>query len=182
MSMQVDFGKYWMYRNDARRVKVYFFAAVMSHSRHKFTYFSRSPFTSEPTGYAHPLDIQFYGAKPQKVIRDQDKVLINSENLGDVGFTKAFQAFVSSEHFKRVGAIIVDDGDPISVSESFPWLLCLYIFALLLRFSASMATLILSRISSAETSYSGNSLSKSFSLRNNCGERRREYITLERIL
>ena len=57
-----------------------------------------------------------------------------------------------------------------------------YSFALLLRFSASIATLILSRISSAETSYLGNILSKSFSLWNNCGERRREYITLERIL
>ncbi len=102
MSMQVDFGEYWMHRNDARRVKVYFFAAVMSHSRHKFTYFSRSPFTSELTIYAHQLAFQFYGGKPQEVIYDQDKVLIHSENLGDVVLTKAFQAFVSSEHFKCV--------------------------------------------------------------------------------
>ena len=57
-----------------------------------------------------------------------------------------------------------------------------YILALILRFSVSIATLILSRISSAETSYLGNILSKSLSLWNNCGERRREYITLERIL
>ena len=102
MSMQVDFGEYWMHRNDTRRVKVYFFVAVMSYSRHKFTYFSRSPFTSELTIYAHQLAFQFYGGKPQEIIYDQDKVLIHSENLGDVVLTKAFQAFVSSEHFKCV--------------------------------------------------------------------------------
>ena len=100
MSMQVDFGEYWMHRNDTRRVKVYFFVAVMSYSRHKFTYFSRSPFTSELTIYAHQLAFQFYGGKPQEIIYDQDKVIIHSENLGDVVLTKAFQAFVSSEHFK----------------------------------------------------------------------------------
>lgn len=33
--MQVDFGEYWMHRNDTRHVKVYFFVAVMSYSRHK---------------------------------------------------------------------------------------------------------------------------------------------------
>ena len=102
MSMQVDFGEYWMHRNDTRRVKVYFFVAVMSYSRHKFTYFSRSPFTSELTIYAHQLAFQFYGGKPQEIIYDQDKVLIHSENLGDVVLTKAFQAFVSSEHFKCI--------------------------------------------------------------------------------
>ena len=102
MSMQVDFGEYWMQRNDTRRVKVYFFVAVMSHSRQKFVYFSRSPFTTELTIYAHQLAFQFYGGKPQEIIYDQDKVLIHSENLGDVVLTKAFQAFVSSEHFKCV--------------------------------------------------------------------------------
>ena len=64
MSMQVDFGEYWMHRNDTRRVKVYFFVAVMSYSRHKFTYFSRSPFTSELTLLlaiiVSPLRRQYY--------------------------------------------------------------------------------------------------------------------------
>jgi transposase len=101
-SMQVDFGEYWMHRDDTRRVKVYFFAAVMSYSRHKFTYFSKTPFTSELAIYAHQLAFQFYGGKPQEVIYDQDKVFIHSENFGDLVLTKAFQAFVTSEHFKCV--------------------------------------------------------------------------------
>ena len=35
-SMQVDFGEYWMRRDDTRRVKVYFFVSVASRSRRKF--------------------------------------------------------------------------------------------------------------------------------------------------
>lgn len=54
-SMQVDFGEYWMRRDDTRRVKVYFFVSVMSRSRRKFVYFSRTPFTSALAIYAHPL-------------------------------------------------------------------------------------------------------------------------------
>ena len=102
VSMQADFGEYWMHRDDTRRVKVYFFAAVMSHSRHKFAYFSKTPFTSELALYAHQLAFQFYGGKPKEIVYDQDKVFIHNENLGDVVLTKAFQAFVSSEHFQCV--------------------------------------------------------------------------------
>lgn len=101
-TMQADFGEYWMHRGDSRRVKVYFFAAVMSYSRQKFTCFSKTPFTSELAVYAHQLAFQFYGGKPMEVIYDQDKVFIHNENLGDVVLTKSFQAFVSSEHFQCV--------------------------------------------------------------------------------
>ena len=53
--MQVDFGEYWMRRNDTRRVKVYFFVSVMSYSRHKFVYFSKTPFTSELAIYGNRI-------------------------------------------------------------------------------------------------------------------------------
>ena len=74
----------------------------MSRSRRKFVYFSRTPFTSALAIYAHQLAFRFYGGKPRKMIYDQDKVFISNENLGDVILTKAFQAFVSSEHFECV--------------------------------------------------------------------------------
>ncbi len=109
--MQADFGEYWMHRDDTRRVKVYFFAAVMSYSRHKFVYFSKTPFTSDLAIYAHELAFQFYGGKPREIIYDQDKVFIHNENLGDVILTRAFQAFVSSEHFR---CVFCRKGDPQS--------------------------------------------------------------------
>ena len=99
---QADFGEYWMSRGDSRRVKVYLFVMIMDNSRRKFVYFSRTPFTSELAIYAHELAFRFYGAKPHKIIYDQDKVLIVKENLGDLILTKAFQAFVASEHFECV--------------------------------------------------------------------------------
>jgi transposase len=99
---QVDFGEYWMRRDDSRRVKVYFFASVMNRSRRKFIFFSRTPFTSALAIYAHQLAFKFYGGKPREIIYDQDKVFLSSENLGDLILTKAFQAFVASEHFQCV--------------------------------------------------------------------------------
>ncbi len=109
--MQVDFGEYWMHRDDSRRVKVYFFVSVMSRSRRKFVFLSRTPFTSALAIYAHELAFQFYGGKAQEIVYDQDKVFISNENLGDVILTKAFQAFVASEHFS---CVFCRKGDPQS--------------------------------------------------------------------
>ena len=109
--MQADFGEYWMRRSDSRRVKVYFFAAVMSRSRQKFLYFSRTPFTAALAVYAHQLTFQYYGGKPGKIVYDQDKVFMTRENLGDIVLTKSFQAFVVSEHFE---CVFCRKGDPQS--------------------------------------------------------------------
>jgi transposase len=99
---QADFGEYWMLRDDSRRVKVYFFIMLLSRSRRKYFYFSRTPFTAALAVYAHQKAFAYYGGKPGKILYDQDKILLNKENLGDVILTKAFQAFVSSEHFECV--------------------------------------------------------------------------------
>ncbi|MDD4761157.1 MAG: DDE-type integrase/transposase/recombinase, partial [Bacteroidaceae bacterium] len=79
---QADFGEYWMHRNDSRRVKVYFFVMVLSSSRRKHVFFSRTPFTAEMAVYAHQMAFAFFGGKTRKILYDQDKVLISSENLG----------------------------------------------------------------------------------------------------
>ena len=99
---QVDFGEYWMKREDERRVKVYFFVMVLCRSRKKFIYFSRTPFTSDLAIYAHELAFSCYGGKPKKIIYDQDKVFIHGENLGDVILTKVFQRYLTGEHFESI--------------------------------------------------------------------------------
>lgn len=101
-SAQADFGEYWSAREDSRRVKVYFFVMVMCRSRRKFVQLSRTPFTSALAIYAHQMAFRYYGGKPRRILYDQDKVLLNKENLGDIILTKEFQAFVSSEHFECV--------------------------------------------------------------------------------
>jgi transposase len=99
---QADFGEMWMKYEDGRKLKVYFFVMVMSSSRKKYVFFSRTPFTSELAVYAHEKAFEYYGGKPKKIIYDQDSVLIHDENLGDCILTKAFQAFVNQEHFECV--------------------------------------------------------------------------------
>lgn len=99
---QVDFGEGWMQRADGSRVKVYFFVMVLSRSRYKFVYFSRTPFTTVLAIYAHQLAFQYFGCIPEKIIYDQDKVFIHSENLGDYKLTSRFRSFVTSEGFEVV--------------------------------------------------------------------------------
>lgn len=99
---QVDFGEGWMQRAGGSRVKVYFFLMVLSRSRYKFVYFSKTPFTTMLAVYAHQLAFQYFGCVPEKTVYDQDKVFIHSENLGDYKLTARFRSFVTSEGFEAV--------------------------------------------------------------------------------
>lgn len=99
---QVDFGEGWMESAVGSRVKVYFFVMVLSRSRYKFVYFSKTPFTAVLAVYAHQLAFQYFGCVPKKIVYDQDKVFLKSENLGDYKLTAPFQSFVTSERFDVV--------------------------------------------------------------------------------
>lgn len=100
---QVDFGEKYMTREDGSGSrKVYFLAISLSHSRHKFIYFRDHPFTTAWTVYAHHKAFEFYGGVPQKIIYDQDKVLLVSENHGDYIYTRGFRALVAEVGFTPV--------------------------------------------------------------------------------
>ena len=99
---QVDFGERWQKDALGNSVKVYFFAMVMSRSRHKHVYFSDRPFTTAMAVYAHELAFQFYGGVPERIIYDQDKVFIRNVNLGDLILTSGFKRLVSECGFTPV--------------------------------------------------------------------------------
>lgn len=100
---QVDFGEMYIAREDeSGSQKVYFFAMSLSHSRYKFIYFRDHPFTTAWTVYAHHKAFEFYGGMPQKIIYDQDKVLLVSENHGDYIYTNGFRALVKEVGFTPV--------------------------------------------------------------------------------
>ena len=100
---QVDFGERYLTREDGTgSQKVYFFAMSLSHSRYKFIYFRGHPFTTAWTVYAHQKAFEFYGGVPQKIIYDQDKVLLVSENHGDYIYTHGFRALVKEVGFTPV--------------------------------------------------------------------------------
>jgi len=97
---QVDFGERYLQDDNGKYIKVYFFAMVFCRSRCKFTYFQQTPFTTKTTIYAHELAFEYFGGIPHRIIYDQDKVLIHSENLGDYILTSAFNSFVNQNGFK----------------------------------------------------------------------------------
>lgn len=99
---QVDFGSYRMLSTGSGRVKIYFFAMVLSRSRQKFVYCQRMPFTSETANYAHELAFEYFEGIPRRIIYDQDRVFVTDENLGDVLLTEEFVRFTESHPFKVV--------------------------------------------------------------------------------
>jgi hypothetical protein len=108
---QVDFGEGWMPCANGSRIKVYFFVLVLSRSRYKYVYFSKTPFTSITAIYAHELAFDYMGGRPKHLIYDQDRVFIKDENLGDYKLTARFRAFCSSE---KLDVIFCRKSDPQS--------------------------------------------------------------------
>lgn len=79
--------------------KVQFFTFVLSRSRYKFLVFRTIPFTTETSIEAYEQTFQFLGGRTSEVVYDQDRVFMNSENLGDLLLTVGFRAYVNESKF-----------------------------------------------------------------------------------
>lgn len=97
---QVDFGEKLVRNAQGRYVRVYFFAIVLCRSRYKFIHLQTTPFTTQSTIYAHSLAFRYFGGMPKRIIYDQDKVLLKSENLGDLLLTADFKTFTQQSGFE----------------------------------------------------------------------------------
>jgi transposase len=97
---QVDFGEYKMTQSDGRTIKVYFMATVLSRCRYKHVVFRSTPFTSMAVVEAHEQAFAYLGGIPEQIVCDQDKLMIVSENRGDILFTKVFQAYIRQRKFQ----------------------------------------------------------------------------------
>lgn len=94
--MQVDFGQYIL----PSGLKLYIFAAVLSSSRYKYIAFQNTPFTTSST-ISHLLDsFDYFGGIPTELVIDQDKVMVVSENKGDIVYTKDFKYFINEMDLK----------------------------------------------------------------------------------
>ncbi len=90
---QVDFGQIWLNNADGKRVKLYAFAMVLSHSRMKYAYWQNKPFTTKDFIDAHTKAFEYFGGKTHEIVYDQDRLLAVNENYGDIIFTEEFQNF-----------------------------------------------------------------------------------------
>jgi hypothetical protein len=87
--LQLDFGFYTM----PSGLKLFMFTAVLSASRYKCVFFHDKPFTTL-TLISYLLDcFDFIGGIPQEIVIDQDKIMVVSENAGDILYTKEFGSF-----------------------------------------------------------------------------------------
>ena len=92
---QADFGFYNMRTTTGGSKKVQFFTFVLSRSRYKYIFFSDVPFTCELLVEAHEHAFRFLGGIPTEVVYDQDRLMMVSENLGDIILTGGFRSYVS---------------------------------------------------------------------------------------
>jgi transposase len=94
--MQLDFGQY----RCRSGLKLYIFAGVLSSSRYKYVSFQGHPFTTRDV-IDHLLDcFDFFGGMPEELVIDQDRLLVASENAGDIIYTGDFRYFIEEQELR----------------------------------------------------------------------------------
>jgi len=94
--MQLDFGEF-VCRSG---LKLYIFAALLSSSRFKFAVLQNTPFKTNDV-IRHLLScFDYFGGIPEEMVIDQDKLMVVSENKGDIIFTKDFKYFIEEMELK----------------------------------------------------------------------------------
>ncbi len=90
---QVDMGVKTMQDCYGKSIKIYIFSMVLSSSRYKFMCFQTKPFTAETFCRAHDEAFRYFGGRPDEIVYDQDRVMVVSENAGDILFTQVFENY-----------------------------------------------------------------------------------------
>lgn len=97
---QADFGQTWVRKTDGKMIKVYCFALVLSNSRYKFVWWQTKHFTTNDLIYLHNKAFAYFGGMPKEIVYDQDRIIVVSENAGDIICTEGFQNYIHQMKFK----------------------------------------------------------------------------------
>jgi transposase/predicted CopG family antitoxin len=97
---QVDMGEQGLPDMYGKKVKVYVFAMVMSHSRKKYAYIQDHKFNAQEFVAAHDMAFRYFGGRTEEIVYDQDRVMAVSENAGDLMLTDAFEAYSKYAGFR----------------------------------------------------------------------------------
>lgn len=90
---QVDLGQREVVTTTGKRIKLYIFCLVLSHSRYKYVEWLDKPFTAQTFTLFLYRAFEFIGGVPKEIVFDQDRVLAVSENYGDIIHTEEFERF-----------------------------------------------------------------------------------------
>ena len=94
--MQLDFGQY----RCRSGLKLYIFAGVLSASRYKYVAFQGHPFTTKDV-IDHLLScFDYFGGMPEELVIDQDRLMVVSENAGDIIYTGDFKYFIEEQELR----------------------------------------------------------------------------------
>src|SRR5690554_2649597 len=105
--MQLDFGQY---RMDSGLV-LYIFAALLSASRYHYLIFQDHPFSTGEVIEHLLCCFDYFGGTPKELVIDQDRLLVVSENAGDIIYTRDFQYFIQEQNLQMY---VCRKGDPES--------------------------------------------------------------------
>jgi transposase len=101
--MQIDIGETWVLDiNKRSRRKLYCVAAVMSHSRYKWGIWHEKPLTTTRLIQSLRTCFEYMGGIPKELVIDQDRLLVVSENYGDIIHTKEFEQYRLTTGFNKV--------------------------------------------------------------------------------
>ena len=94
--MQLDFGQY----RCRSGLKLFIFAALLSASRYKYVVFQDLPFKTGDV-IRHLLNCyDYFGGVPKELVIDQDKLMVVSENAGDIIYTRDFNYFIEEQDIR----------------------------------------------------------------------------------
>jgi len=103
--MQLDFGQY----RCRSGLKLFIFVAVLSASRYKYVIFQDHPFRT-PEVIDHLLDcFDYFCGVPEELVIDQDRLMVVSENAGDIIYTDNFKYFIEEQ---EIGMYVCRKDDP----------------------------------------------------------------------
>ena len=105
--LQVDFGV----QKIGCGTKVYLFVAILSASRYRYVAHQDRPFTTDDVVQHLLRCFAFIGGRPEELVIDQDRLMVVSENEGDIIFTEAFRQFREEQELR---VWVCRAGDPES--------------------------------------------------------------------
>jgi transposase len=98
--MQLDFGETKVLTETQNHKKLYALGCVLSHSRHKYGEWSETPLKTSDFIAMLLNCFNFYGGIPREIVIDQDKLMVVSENYGEIIYTQQFEQFRRKMGFK----------------------------------------------------------------------------------
>lgn len=103
--MQLDFGQH----RCRSGLKLFIFVAGLSASRYKYVIFQDHPFKTKEV-IDHLLDcFDYIGGVPEELVIDQDRLMVVSENAGDIIYTDDFKYFIEEQ---EIGMYVCRKDDP----------------------------------------------------------------------